>query len=256
MYKPEIKGKNTTIKANLCSERINIMFDKEKLINNLKENRAIYIAAISILLAMILIIAAVTATNRNQQTTPNVTAPSTSTTTKLPPTPVEDPSNSTSSKLPSFTLPVSGKLSAVHDSELQVFSQTMNDYRVHLGVDILADDNAPVYAAADGTVMQIWEDVRMGQCIAIKHSGDAVSIYKNLSKELPAGIIEGASVKAGQQIASVGSTAMVEIAEEPHLHFEMTVGGLAVDPLEYFSSNDVATLQKDTAYEQSATTDK
>lgn len=232
------------------------MFDKEKLLKNLKENRAIYIAAISILFAMILIVASVTATNRNQQTTPNVTVPSTSTTTKLPTTPIEDPSNSTSSKLPSFTLPVSGKLSAVHDSELQVFSQTMNDYRVHLGVDILTNDSAPVYAAADGTVMQIWEDVRMGQCIAIKHSGDAVSIYKNLSKELPAGIIEGATVKAGQQIASVGSTAMVEIAEEPHLHFEMTVGGLAVDPLEYFSSNDVATLQKDTAYEQSASTDK
>ena len=232
------------------------MFDKEKLLQNLKENRAIYIAAISILLAMIFIVAAVTVTNRNQQTTPNVTTPSTSTTTKLPPTPIEDPSNSTSAKLPTFSLPVSGKLSAVHDSELQVFSQTMNDYRVHLGVDILTNDSAPVYAAADGTVMQIWDDVRMGQCIAIKHSGDAVSIYKNLAKELPAGIIEGASVRAGQQIASVGSTAMVEIAEEPHLHFEMTVSGLAVDPLDYFSSNDIATLQKDTAYEKSASTDK
>ena len=85
----------------------------------------------------------------------------------------------------------------------------------------------------------------MGQCIAIKHNGDAVSIYKNVSAELPKGIIEGAKVKAGQQIATVGSTAMVEIADEPHLHFEMTVGGLAVDPLEYFSSNDVETLQKE-----------
>ena len=94
------------------------------------------------------------------------------------------------------------------------------------------------------------------QCIAIKHTGDAVSIYKNLSAELPTGIIEGAKVKAGQKIATVGSTAMVEIAEEPHLHFEMTVGGLAVDPLEYFSSKDVAALQKDTAYEQNAETDK
>ena len=232
------------------------MFDKEKIIKNLKENRAIYIAAISILLTMIVIIAAVSATNRNQQKAPEVTTKKPSTITKLPPVVTEDPSSNVGSKLPSFSLPVSGKLSAVHDSELQVFSQTMNDYRVHLGVDILTNESAPVYAAADGTVMQIWEDVRMGQCIAIKHSGDAVSIYKNLSKELPNGIIEGATVRAGQQIASVGSTAMVEIAEEPHLHFEMTVGGLAVDPLEYFSSNDVATLQKDTAYEQSASTDK
>ena len=230
------------------------MFDKEKIIKNFKENRAIYIAAISILLSLILIIAAVSATNRNKQTTPDVTTPKiTTTTTKKPLISTEDPSSDASSKLPSFSLPVSGKLSAVHDSELQVFSQTMNDYRVHLGIDILAEEGAPVYAAADGTVMQIWEDVRMGQCIAVKHNGDSVSIYKNVSVDLPTGIKEGAKVKAGQQIASIGATAMVEIADEPHLHFEMTVGGLAVDPLDYFSSKDVETLQKDTAYEQTAT---
>ena len=230
------------------------MFDKEKLIKNFKENKAVYITAISILLCMIIIIAAVGASNRDKQTQPNTTKPLPS--TSATPTPPNDASSDVGSKLPTFYLPVTGKLSAVHDSELQVFSPTMNDYRVHLGVDILAEDASPVYAVADGTVTQIWEDVRMGQCIAIKHNGDAVSIYKNLSTELPTGIIEGAKVKAGQQIATVGSSAMVEIAEEPHLHFEMTVGGLEVDPLEYFSSKDVATLQKDTAYEQSTETDK
>ncbi len=234
------------------------MFDKEKFMQNLKENKAVYIAAISILLAMIIIVSAVVATNRNKQTTPNVTQPSQTTPTTKQPTPTlpnDDPSSDVGSKLPSFSLPVSGKLLNVHDSELQVFSPTMNDYRVHLGVDIITSEGAPVYAAADGTVMQIWEDVRMGQCIAVKHNGDAVSIYKNVSAELPKGIIEGAKVKAGQQIATVGATAMVEIADEPHLHFEMTVGGLAVDPLEYFSSKDVETLSKDTAFEQN-TTDK
>lgn len=232
------------------------MFDKEKIKENLKANRALYITAISILLTMILIVAAVAVANKNKQTMPSTTAPAPQSTTKPSPTIKDDPTSDVGSKLPSFSLPVVGKLSAVHDSELQVFSPTMNDYRVHLGVDILANENDPVLAVADGTVMQIWEDVRMGQCIAIKHAGDAVSIYKNVSVELPEGIVEGASVKCGQQIASVGSSAMVEIAEEPHLHFEMTVGNLAVDPLEYFSGNDVQTLQKDTAYEQGTTTDK
>lgn len=231
------------------------MFDKEKIIRNFKENKAIYIAAISILLAMIVIVSAVVATNRNKQTTPEVTTPKQTTTTKQPVTtqPSDETSSDVGSKLPTFSLPVSGKLLNVHDSELQVFSPTMNDYRVHLGIDVITTDGAPVYAVADGTVMQIWEDVRMGQCIAVKHNGDAVSIYKNVSAELPNGIIEGAKVKAGQQIATVGATAMVEIADEPHLHFEMTVGGLSVDPLEYFSSKDVETLSKDTSYEQTAT---
>lgn len=229
------------------------MFDKEKFMKNLKENKAVYITAISILLAMIVIVASVVATNRNKKAEPNLVTtqkPTTTTTTPRPTTPNDDPTSDVGSKLPSFSLPVSGKLSSVHDSELQVFSPTMNDYRVHLGIDILANEGAPVYAVADGTVMQIWEDVRMGQCIAVKHNGDAVSIYKNVSAEFPTGIMEGAKVKAGQQIASIGSTAMVEIADEPHLHFEMTVGGLSVDPIEYFSSKDVETLSKDTAYEQ------
>ena len=229
------------------------MFDKEKFVQNFKENRNVYIAAISILLSMIFIVAAVVVTNRNKQTIPDATLPKITTTQKPTSTTTNNPSSDVGSKLPTFSLPVSGKLLSVHDSELQVFSPTMNDYRVHLGIDILANENTPVYAVADGTVIQIWEDIRMGNCIAVKHNGDAVSIYKNVSAELPAGIIEGASVKGGQQIASVGSSAMVEIADDPHLHFEMTVGGLAVDPLEYFSSTDVAKLQKDTAYEQTAT---
>ena len=228
------------------------MLDKEKIIKNFKENRAIYITVISILMSMLVIIGAVSVANRNKKTTPEVTLPKTTSSTNPTQTLPQNPNTDVGAKLPSFSLPVSGKLSAVHDSELQVFSPTMNDYRVHLGIDILTEESAPVYAVAAGTVTQIWDDVRMGQCIAVKHSGDAVTIYKNVSSDLPSGIIEGATVKAGQQIATVGSTAMVEIAEEPHLHFEMTVGGLAVDPLEYFSSNDVATLQKDTAYEQTA----
>lgn len=251
----KFKAKILLSKQNYAQKGLIIMFDKEKFVQNFKENRNVYIAAISILLSMIFIVAAVVVTNRNKQTVPDATLPKITTTpsTNSSPSTPNDPSSDVGSKLPTFSLPVSGKLSNVHDSELQVFSPTMNDYRVHLGIDILANENTPVYAVADGTVVQIWEDVRMGNCIAVKHNGDAVSIYKNVSAELPAGIIEGAKVKGGQQIASVGSSAMVEIADDPHLHFEMTVGGLAVDPLEYFSSSDVANLQKDTAYEQSAT---
>ena len=42
---------------------------------------------------------------------------------------------------------------------------------------------------------------------------------------------------------------MVEIAEEPHLHFEMTVADLAVDPLKYFSEDALRSLTIDASYE-------
>ena len=158
-----------------------------------------------------------------------------------PSTPVED-------KLPSFSLPVSGALLKKHDPTLQVFSNTMNDYRVHLGIDVVTESSAPVYSAADGKISRIWEDALMGYCMAIEHSGDCYTIYKNLSKTLPEGISEGVSVRAGQLIASVGDSAMIEVADEPHLHFEMTVADLSVDPLEYFDEKALETLKIDASH--------
>lgn len=155
---------------------------------------------------------------------------------------------------PEFQLPVSGKLYKDHDATLQVYSATMGDYRVHLGLDIATEAEAPVFAAADGTIEKIWEDSLMGTCVAISHGDDLLTIYKNLAVDLTEGIEEGKAVTCGQQIGRVGDTAILEMADEPHLHFEMTAGGLSVDPLEYFDKASVDALSEDTAYEQSAVT--
>ena len=141
-----------------------------------------------------------------------------------------------------FALPVTGTLGAKHDASVQVWSPTMEEYRIHLGIDITTEDAAPVYAAANGTIAQIWDDPMMGTCVAISHEGDVVTIYKNLAANLADGITAGKEIKCGQQIGTVGGTATMEMAEAPHLHFEMTEGGLSVDPLDYFSDKDIKTL--------------
>ena len=84
---------------------------------------------------------------------------------------------------------------------------------------------------------------------AVAHGGDAYTIYKNLSAELPEGVVIGAAVKAGDVIGYVGESAMVEVAEEPHLHLEMTVNGLQVDPTEYLDEDARATLNEETNFE-------
>ena len=152
-----------------------------------------------------------------------------------------------------MALPVTGKMFKGHDATLQVYSNTMGDYRVHLGVDIATAPEAPVYAAADGTVEKIWNDSMMGTCVAVTHKDETVSIYKNLAKDLAKDIAVGAEVKQGQQLGNVGDTAVVEMADEPHLHFEVTVKGLSVDPLDFFSEEAAATLSKDEAFESSVT---
>ncbi|MBQ7319591.1 MAG: M23 family metallopeptidase, partial [Clostridia bacterium] len=90
-------------------------------------------------------------------------------------------------------------------------------------------------------------------CIAVSHAGDCYTIYKNLNPELPEGVTVGVDIKAGELLGQVGESAVLELAEEPHLHFEMTVGGLSVDPLDYFSEQAIAALQKDNSHETSAT---
>lgn len=234
----------------------------EKL-KKLNLNRPAIISTALLLVAVMIVTAVAIANNRTKQkglpdqsTDDGIKAPQIEQqapkvedeSNKKPTATPTNPSTTVDDKLPSFVLPVSGSLSKKHDPTTQVFSNTMNDYRVHLGLDIVTSASAPVYAAADGKIDKIWEDTLMGYCIAIKHSGNCYTIYKNLAETLPEGISEGVSVRSGQLIASVGESAMVEVAEEPHLHFEMTVSDLGVDPLEYFDENALASLGIDASH--------
>ena len=220
-------------------------------------NRAVYLTAIVILLTFSVVLALTVATNRankkDDDTLPDIPSDATSETPSDEGTTPEDGTDSNptvNDVVPELALPVSaGTLTKRHSVDTQVFSPTMNDYRIHLGVDIATEASAPVCAAADGTVAQLWEDPMMGWCVALTHTGDAVSVYKNLAADFAEGITVGAEVKAGQLLGKVGDSAMLEIAEEPHLHLEMTVGGLQVDPMEYFSDSVKSALSEDSIYE-------
>jgi murein DD-endopeptidase MepM/ murein hydrolase activator NlpD len=161
---------------------------------------------------------------------------------KNPSTPPEEQTPSASNTVPEMALPVVGAVNKGYDSTIQVYSTTMGDYRIHLGLDMSAEQAAPVLAAADGVVSKIWDDSMMGKCVAVSHAGDCYTIYKNLDAALPESITVGAKVSTGDCLGYVGQSAVLELAEEPHLHFEMTVGGLSVDPLEYFSEQAMADL--------------
>lgn len=233
-----------------------------------KINRVVYITAIILLVSVAIIAGIVSAANKAKKD-PVETPAETSGPAETPRAPASSqrPSSGTesgtlsgsetsgendtdvSSKLPVFELPVSGSLSVEHDPDLQVFSPTMKDYRVHLGVDINTENGAAVSAAADGVVEKVWEDPMMGWCIAVAHDGDSATYYKNLSETIAEGIKRGATVTAGQLLGTVGDSAMIEVAQEPHLHFEMTVGGLQVDPSEYFTKDVWAELDTDSSYE-------
>lgn len=225
-----------------------------KKLKHIRVNRAVYLSAIIVLLS-ISVVLIITAVNNRANKNPIDTAtppPITNTPTPegtTPPNTGETDKPTLNNTIPEFALPVGGVLSKKHSVDTQVFSPTLGEYRVHLGIDIATEEAAPVCAMAAGTVAQIWEDPMMGWSLAISHTGDTVTVYKNLSKQFADGITVGAEVEAGQLLGCVGDSAMIEIAEEPHLHMEMTVKGLQVDPLDYFSKEVISALTEDSIYE-------
>lgn len=136
-------------------------------------------------------------------------------------------------ELPQFSVPVNNFIIKDYSDELPVFSYTMNDYRVHNGVDIACSVGTPVLAAADGFICEVTNDPMMGVTIGIQHSGGAVTRYKGLSEESLNFVKNGDEVKRGQVIGASGDTALIESAEESHVHFELTIDGEHKDPGEY-----------------------
>lgn len=163
------------------------------------------------------------------QTTTNSTTSQTTTTGKTDDNPV-------SVKPDKMLCPVvGGTMLKEYSSDVPVWSLTMEDYRIHSGIDVEAESGTEVIAAADGVLSLIDADPMMGQTIEITHSDSCKTVYKNLSTKLPEGLTSGAMVKAGQTIGYVGDTSLIEISENPHLHFEVYVDGASADPLSFFS---------------------
>ncbi len=145
-----------------------------------------------------------------------------------------------------FVIPAVGNISKEFEIDVPVYSLTMNDYRAHTGVDIAANLGEEVIASSGGVVSKIWNDPMMGSSITIDHGDNIYTTYKNLAPGSTDSLSVGDRVMMGQTIGAIGESALIEIAEEPHVHVEMTVDGSYVDPLEYMSvSMDAANIYED-----------
>ena len=134
----------------------------------------------------------------------------------------------------SFVSPIVGEITKGHSIDMPVFSSTLQEWRVHTGIDIAASEGDDVYAVCDGTVTKIFSDPFLGRTVEITHDGDIVSVYSNLSSDGIAFKV-GDSVTSGDVIGKVGDTSISELADEAHLHFSVKVGGVSVNPLDYIS---------------------
>ncbi|MBO5788678.1 MAG: M23 family metallopeptidase [Clostridia bacterium] len=153
-------------------------------------------------------------------------------------------------KLPVFSAPLSGTIAKRHDLTTPVYSATMQEYRVHRGLDIAAPIGTKVKAMAKGVVSDIYKDPLMGWCIVLSHNGNAQTIYCNLDAESAQSMEKGTLVEAGQVIGCVGESALLELADEAHLHLEMTIDGQVVNPLDHISTQSQnVSFQTEDVYE-------
>lgn len=131
-----------------------------------------------------------------------------------------------------FEAPCSGKIiQKFSDSEL-LYSKTLDDWRIHLGVDIATPIGTEILACEGGIVEEITNDAELGNTVVIRHN-NIFTKYSNLASEkLP---VKGNKVDKGDVIGVVGDSAGTEITEDAHLHFAMCEDNIFVDPNKYIN---------------------
>lgn len=104
---------------------------------------------------------------------------------------------------------------------------TLNQIRMHKGVDYAAPTGTPIKAAGDGKVIFMGRKGGYGNAVVLQHGGQYSTLYGHMSN-FRRGVSVGKRVKQGQIIGYVGSTGR---ATGPHLHYEFLVNGVYRNPL-------------------------
>jgi murein DD-endopeptidase MepM/ murein hydrolase activator NlpD len=120
--------------------------------------------------------------------------------------------------------PVNGVLLSRFGERTDPFS---GEGAIHAGVDISAPMGTPVHAAADGIVMRAEYYGGYGKLVVIDHGNGMSTRYGHLSRF---DVVPGQEVRRGDVIAFSGATGR---ATSPHVHFEVRLGGAAVNPHPY-----------------------
>lgn len=109
---------------------------------------------------------------------------------------------------------------------------TLDKYYLHTGIDFAGDVGDEVYAALDGTVESITSDpVLMGTTITLSHENGLKTTYTFI--DAAEGLAVGDTVEKGDVIATVAEAMGQEYKDGAHLHFEVFLNDVAVDPETY-----------------------
>jgi murein DD-endopeptidase MepM/ murein hydrolase activator NlpD len=123
------------------------------------------------------------------------------------------------------TWPVEGYLTSTFGNRVSPFGSGTSDF--HKGLDIANRMGTPVRSPAKGTVTFIGWDGGYGNCVIINHGNNITTRYAHLSAST---VTLGQTLMRGDKIGLVGNSGR---STGPHLHYEVRVGGVCVNPLRY-----------------------
>lgn len=101
----------------------------------------------------------------------------------------------------------------------------------HEGIDVSAPSGTPIYASGNGVVTFAGIKRGLGKTVVIDHGFGVTTVYGHSSQLF---VREGDKVKRGSEIAAVGRTGR---STGPHLHYQVVVDGVPVDPMRYIIEN-------------------
>ncbi|MGI6168690.1 MAG: peptidoglycan DD-metalloendopeptidase family protein [Christensenellales bacterium] len=161
--------------------------------------------------------------------------PSPSPTASLSPETTDNLDNSNKAQATvSLGLPVNGEIVKVFSNDQLLYSETLNQWMTHGGIDIRAEEGTDVSAALAGTVVSAKMDELMGYTVVLEHSNSMKTVYAAMLES--SAVKEGDQVAKGQIIGKVGNTAKAELAQGAHLHFEFTIDDKAQNPEKYLET--------------------
>jgi murein DD-endopeptidase MepM/ murein hydrolase activator NlpD len=126
-------------------------------------------------------------------------------------------------------IPISNKdLSRIGSGFGQRLHPILHIIRPHKGIDFHAAVGTPVYASADGIVTKAEYSTTFGNVVQLDHGFGVSTVYAHLQtiKAKP-----GQKIVRGEEIGLVGNTGL---SVGPHLHYEVHLNGIEVDPVNYF----------------------
>lgn len=132
--------------------------------------------------------------------------------------------------------PIMGKVSMDYAEETLVYSKTLEQWTTHNGIDIASQKDSAVRVVLAGTVKEVKEDDILGLVITIDHGDGLVTKYGCLSTDEMVEV--GQKVEKGDIISGIGEGVGFEMAQGPHLHFEVLQNGKNVNPSNYLPKID------------------